>query len=209
MNIPSRINDPLEFDFGGHGKMNGPKKESSSMPLEKDPTAVVFKGPDRPSHFQTSQESPKGIPMNATMPTAIHARQNIERQKREQKTMNTIIGGAASTLFLFVLLVGALASLGGYVLWKQIDRQSTTIALLEANMRQEMIALRSDLEKANQQISEDLVHLQSVSESQRTLIENMGAGLQTQRDKSQRQDLQIKQMDSRLKDLERTKYFKR
>ena len=146
--------------------------------------------------------------MNPTIPSPVTSavRPNIDRQKREQKTINTILGGAATTLVLLILFFGALAALGGYVLWKQIDKQSSTIAMLEANLRQEMVQMRDELEKADVQIRKDNQLLTTSINEQRAAIESLN---QSQKAQNTKQDTQINQIDQRLKEVERLKFNRR
>ncbi|MFZ5806171.1 MAG: hypothetical protein ACOY3I_03045 [Verrucomicrobiota bacterium] len=207
----------MEFNFQGSYSPKTGKSSVAEDPLTQDPTAVTFKGPERPKNYsyssnptssgfsaQKESASKTATPMNN--PAPIHARENIARQKREQRTMNVILGSAASTVFLSILVVAALAALGGYVLWKQIQQQSATISLLEVSLRQEMVMLRDDLEKADQQINKNLFRVQSILDDQQNIVKSAQLSVQTQSDKNQRQDIQLQQLDSRLRELEKFRY---
>jgi len=64
------------------------------------------------------------------------AKDNIKRQKREQASINSLIHGVGLAFTCSILIVAALASLGGYVLYKQLSDQSASLAMLEQNTKQ-------------------------------------------------------------------------
>lgn len=75
----------------------------------------------------------------------LSGRKNIERQTKEQSTINQIIKGVTITLIIGILFVAALASVGGYALYKQIQDQSLTIAQLENNTQRRMAAMEEEI----------------------------------------------------------------
>lgn len=83
------------------------------------------------------------------MPNTIHrpidGKRNIERQTREQRTVNQVLSGITLTIICGIVLVGALAGTGGYVLFKQINQQSVTISDLENNSNMRLAALEERL----------------------------------------------------------------
>lgn len=215
--------DSMEFNFQGGYSPKGAKTGVAEDPLESDPTAVKFKGPKRPDGYgfssaQKSDAGTKEIPKKTSFasafakedtPKPINARENIKRQKREQKAMNVVLGSAATSLFLFILVIGGLAGLGGYVLWKQIQQQSATISLMEVALRQEIIALRDDLEKADKQINKNVFRLQSTVDGQQDALKNIQNSVDAQENQNSRQNAVIRRFESRIKDLEKYKTFRR
>jgi hypothetical protein len=194
-----------------------PKQEEEIIPLEKDPTAVVFKGPGRPKNFTVSpepekQKEPENMNTTSTAPRApINARQNIERQQREQRTVSTLLGGAAATVIIVIVSVAGLAAFGGYVLWKQIQEQSVTVNLLEANTKQGFAQLRDEMEQADQRLLKQeeaanlkLVNLSSQVDEQRATTKRVTSMVETQQAVIKQHTAQINQMGSEL-DRSRTR----
>lgn len=81
---------------------------------------------------------------------------NIKRQKREQATINSLIHGIGLAFTCSILIVAALASLGGYVLYKQLNDQSASLALLEQNTKQRFFEMETDLIKRDTELAKNL-----------------------------------------------------
>lgn len=101
----------------------------------------------------------------------IDGKRNIERQAREQRTINQVLSGITLTIILGIVFVGALASTGGYILWRQIQDQSTTIADLEsrtkmriAEMELDLNAKDIELEKAHANVSKRVTEINTAFE---------------------------------------------
>lgn len=84
------------------------------------------------------------------------ARDNIRRQKREQATINSLIHGVGLAFTCSILIVAALASLGGYVLYKQLSDQSASLAMLEQNTKQRFFEMETDLIKRDTELAKNL-----------------------------------------------------
>jgi hypothetical protein len=137
---------------------------------------------------------------------------SIERQIKEQKTVSNVLNGMALALICGILLVTALAGTGGYVLWKQLQDQSASLAVLEQNtkdrmfdLKAEMVANDADLAKVQEQSNLRLVELTTQFESYRSesaqiLAElkasnrSMERSLSLYQKKTQDQDVQLAQL---------------
>lgn len=91
-----------------------------------------------------------------TKPRPIHTADSIKRQKREQRAVHSVISGVGLAFTCAILMVAALASLGGYVLYKQLKDQSASIALLEQNNKQRFFELETDLIKRDTELAKNL-----------------------------------------------------
>lgn len=192
-------NGHMEFDFGVGGKaektgQSFPKSES----LESDPTAVVFKAKTPDETASKSEETSEKKPSMSTIPTrtSINVKQNIDRQRREQQAVGTLLSGAALTVVISVVVVVCLAGFGGYVIYKEFHKQSVAITTLSARVEQELAQIKDDNKAANQrfQIVQDEANLkinslQARSEDQEETIRRLSAALEAQK-------LALKKMDA-------------
>ena len=106
-----------------------------------------------PSH------QPQKEPAMATThphPTPISASRSIDRQVREQRAISALLQGAGLALISAILVVAGLAALGGYVLYKQLQDQSATLALLEQNTKQRMFEMEMDLTRRDTELAKNL-----------------------------------------------------
>jgi len=94
-------------------------------------------------------------PTRTSRPRPI-ARDNIKRQKREQASINSLIHGVGLAFTCSILIVAALASLGGYVLYKQLSDQSASLAMLEQNTKQRFFEMETDLIKRDTELAKNL-----------------------------------------------------
>jgi uncharacterized protein HemX len=104
----------------------------------------------------------------------------MERQIKEQKTVHSLLNGVALALVCGVLLVAALAATGGYVLWKQLQNQSASLAILEQNtkdrlfdLKAELVASDADMAKVQEQSNLRLLELTTQFESYRSETSQM------------------------------------
>ena len=113
--------DP-ELPFGGGTPTSG----SSSG----EPEVVVIKGPPRPSNYTSPLESEQEEKndMNGSTPAALNVKRSIDRQRKEQRAVTSILSGVGLGLLLIIVSCATLSAFGGYVLWKQIQQQSVTVA---------------------------------------------------------------------------------
>ncbi|MBX2823299.1 MAG: hypothetical protein KTR33_01130 [Gammaproteobacteria bacterium] len=84
------------------------------------------------------------------------AKDNIKRQKREQASISSLIHGVGLAFTCSILIVAALASLGGYVLYKQLSDQSASLAMLEQNTKQRFFEMETDLIKRDTELAKNL-----------------------------------------------------
>lgn len=94
--------------------------------------------------------------MTSPTPHPISAARSIDRQAREQKAVSTLLQGAGLALVCSILVVGGLAALGGYVLYRQMQDQSATLAMLEQNTKQRMFELEMDLSRRDTELAKNL-----------------------------------------------------
>lgn len=164
----------MEFDFAG---ITTPRKknvrrtgkpagtgEASPSPVEKpaEPTTTRAEAPstapvpaNEPVFVPLPQRQPEET-MALPNPTPISATRSIDRQVKEQKAISSLLHGAGLALVCTILLFAGLASLGGYVLYKQMQDQSATLALLEQNTKQRMFEMEMDLIKRDNDLAKNL-----------------------------------------------------
>ena len=158
---PSSTNP--ELPFGGGTPTTG----SSSG----EPEVVVIKGPPRPSNYtsplESEQEEKKD--MNGSTPAALNVKRSIDRQRKEQRAVTSILSGVGLVLLLIIGGCATLSAFGGYVLWKQIQQQSVTVAQMEQKLNKEIADLQardaelsSGLESAGAQLAKQLSSLEQI-----------------------------------------------
>jgi len=169
----------LEFDFAGLGqpgkkKPRAARKSSppaapvsvdSRTPAPSAPLASLSPAqtptpaspPIKPQPIITHQppNKPEDI-MTQPNPTPITASRSIDRQLKEQKAVSSLLHGAGLALVCTILFFAGLASLGGYVLYRQMQDQSATLALLEQNTKQRMFEMEMDLIKRDNDLAKNL-----------------------------------------------------
>ena len=104
-----------------------------------------FYRPDSSEPKPSTQSNP--MPTLSPNPTISDFRKNTDRQRREQKSVTSLISGVAYALIGGILLVAILAGFGGYVLWKQIQSQAVTVAQVNAKIDEQVAALRAEQEQ--------------------------------------------------------------
>ena len=154
--------DP-ELPFGGGTPTSG----SSSG----EPEVVVIKGPPRPSNYtsplETEQEEKNE--MNGSTPAALNVKRSIDRQRKEQRAVTSILSGVGLGLLLIIVGCATLSAFGGYVLWKQIQQQSVTVAQMEQKINKDLADLQardaelaSGLESAGAQLAKQMSSLEQI-----------------------------------------------
>jgi uncharacterized protein HemX len=100
---------------------------------------------------------------NPTNPAALNVKRSIDRQRKEQQAVTSILGGVGLALLLIIVGCAALSGFGGFVLWKQIQRQSVTVDQMEQRLNKEFESLQardaelsSGLEAAGAQLAKQL-----------------------------------------------------
>lgn len=232
--------EPMEFDFGApapaapestpaSSKPSAPADPfKNSIPLEKDPTAFVIKGPPRPDHKTSATPTPSSRPapepetprssrptarkttppqepsrMNPTAPTPINARASIERQAREQKAVSTLLSGAALGLLGIILTLSALAAFGGYVLWHQIQKQGVTLQLVETNLRAELQRAQDELAANDNMLKTEIEKSNLLQTRLRSQTEEHRALIRTQDQTIATLQARNRQLEARVAELER------
>jgi len=129
--------------------------------------------------------------MNPSTPSALNVKRSIDRQRKEQRAVSSILSGVGLALLLIIVGCATLSCFGGYVLWKQIQRQSVTVDQMEQRINKELASLQardaelaSGLESAGAQLAK-----------QQSLIEQAKAQLN-------RQEKDIGVLRQRLSNLE-------
>lgn len=154
--------DP-ELPFGGGTSTTG----SSSG----EPEVVVIKGPPRPSNYQSPLDSVQEEKnhMNGSTPAALNVKRSIDRQRKEQRAVTSILSGVGLGLLLIIVGCATLSAFGGYVLWKQIQQQSVTVAQMEQKINKDLADLQardaelsSGLESAGAQLAKQLSSLEQL-----------------------------------------------
>lgn len=166
----------MEFDFAGittprkknvrrtgtaAGEVSPPPVEEPAKPAAArtpapEPTPASTPAPEpQPVFVPLPQRKPEET-MALPTPTPISATRSIDRQVKEQKAISSLLHGAGLALVCTILLFAGLASLGGYVLYKQMQDQSATLALLEQNTKQRMFEMEMDLIKRDNDLAKNL-----------------------------------------------------
>jgi uncharacterized protein HemX len=126
---------------------------------------MVIKGPPRPVGYVPPTSSPQQEEsnMNPTNPTALNVKRSVDRQRKEQRAVASILSGVGLVLLLIIGGCAGLAGFGGFVLWKQIQRQSVTVDQMEQRLNKEIASLQarnaeltSGLESAGAQLAKQL-----------------------------------------------------
>ena len=153
---PSSATPEPELPFG---------TAQSDSASNADPEVVVIKGPPRPAGYvpPTSSRNQEGPEMNPMNPTALNVKRSVDRQRKEQRAVSSILSGVGLALLLIIGGCAALAGFGGFVLWKQIQRQSVTVDQMEQRINKEIASLQarnaeltSGLESAGAQLAKQL-----------------------------------------------------
>ena len=132
---------------------------------------VVIKGPPRPSNYPSPLESmqEEKKEMNGSTPAALNVKRSIDRQRKEQRAVTSILSGVGLGLLLIIVGCATLSAFGGYVLWKQIQQQSVTVAQMEQSFNKDLADLQardaelaSGLDSAGAQLAKQLSSLEQV-----------------------------------------------
>ena len=154
---PSASAPEPELPFG-----SPPRSATAGVEPEE---VVVIKGPPRPAGYvpPTSSRAQEEPDMNPTNPTALNVKRSVDRQRKEQRAVTSILSGVGLGLLLIIGGCAVLAGFGGFVLWKQIQRQSVTVDQMEQRINKEMASLQardaefsSGLESAGAQLAKQL-----------------------------------------------------
>ena len=188
-----------------------PEEKLPATPSEPQPEISI--NPDKedfiPANSEPSSQSepqpeepPSMSPFNE--PTPIRATESICRQKKEQSTVNAMLNGVVISIICAILIITALAGTGAYVMWKQINNQSATIAILESNTNDKFTAMQRNFTAENQRLADTLaltnqqiVDLnKQLAEAQKNIDALRRAQAQTQR-RLDNQDVTIERLRNR------------
>jgi hypothetical protein len=187
----------IEFDFN-------PKSKPGRFPIKTDPEMIhdlqsnpadeaaenrrvdsvnrlsfaerekKFYRPEADTEKTSTHQTPMPTLSSSPTPSINDFRRNADRQRREQRSVNSLLSGVAYALIGGILLVGILAGFGGYVLWKQIENQSVTVAQLNAKIDEQVAQLKIEQDRFAKfatdqaafdiEVKEKLARLSSVSE---------------------------------------------
>jgi uncharacterized protein HemX len=107
--------------------------------------------------------------MNGSTPAALNVKRSIDRQRKEQRAVTSILSGVGLGLLLIIVGCATLSAFGGYVLWKQIQQQSVTVAQMEQKINKDLADLQardaelaSGLESAGAQLAKQLSSLEQM-----------------------------------------------
>jgi uncharacterized protein HemX len=96
-------------------------------------------------------------------------KRSIDRQRKEQRAVTSILSGVGLGLLLIIVGCATLSAFGGYVLWKQIQQQSVTVAQMEQKINKDLADLQardaelaSGLESAGAQLAKQLSSLEQI-----------------------------------------------
>jgi hypothetical protein len=148
-----------EEAFGSHAISAREAALAASRPeVLGIPRAIPLSNSNPNPTSPTQPQPTKEIPMATTTPnpSPISATRSIDRQVREQRALSTLLHGAGLALVSTILVVAGLAALGGYVLYKQLQDQSATVALLEQSTKQRMFELEMDLTRRDTELAKNL-----------------------------------------------------
>ncbi|MDR1303819.1 MAG: hypothetical protein LBK76_01220 [Verrucomicrobiales bacterium] len=216
----------LEFDF-----ITGPAPVSRPAVVKKAPALTVEPAPVAPAptaapavaprdepppaasrpdftdvHHepQPSTEEPPSMTSPFNEPAPIRATESIRRQKKEQAAVNTMLNGVVIGIICAIVLVTILAGTGSYVLWKQIQGQSATIAQLESNTSARFAELQVAFQEEHKKLAavlaltgQQILDLnKQLADAQKTieLLRRSQAQIQRRQDN---QDLAIERLRSR------------
>jgi predicted PurR-regulated permease PerM len=107
--------------------------------------------------------------MNGSTPAALNVKRSIDRQRKEQRAVTSILSGVGLGLLLIIVGCATLSAFGGYVLWKQIQQQSVTVAQMEQSFNKDLADLQardaelaSGLDSAGAQLAKQLSSLEQI-----------------------------------------------
>ncbi len=225
-NLPrktARVSDTtrnLEFDFnaGGSSMTRPAPVDKTTGDSRKKTNPFPPNPPRKPTVAQQNTSQPKTeeqeIPTPVQSQTSTQPRtmsnspfsqfqQNVHRQTREQRAVSSILSGVAITLLSIIVGVALLAGFGGWVLWRQIQNQSVTVAQIDARFTEEAHLLGQQI-KDLAATQDQLNALTQAQKQQITWLQNQ---LEQTRNQS-RKDLaaalaRLQKLETRVYDIER------
>lgn len=140
--------------------------------------------------------------MNSSIPSMSDFRRNAERQSKEQKSTGTILSGIAYGLIAAILLVASLSAFGGFVMWRQIQNNATTVAQVNDKLNAEVAALREEAAEARK-ATDEVIKRQQEQINRLTAVTEQQRGAFVAEQKKRDREIQalqaaIKRQDSRF-----------
>ncbi len=142
---------------------------------------------------------PMETPMSSQIPSMSDFRRNAERQSKEQQATGSILSGIAYALLAVIIIVASLSAFGGYVMWRQIQNQATTVAQLSDKLNNEVAALREEAALTKKNSDEAFRRQQEV-------VNKLNLSLEQQRStflaEQKKKDREIQSLQGRLNRVE-------
>lgn len=134
-----------------------PHTQAAGIHTPKTSAPVRDPGDPSPIRLPNNKTNTESTRMNTTPnQTPINGRTNIDRQAREQRMVSNMLNGVAIAFLCGILFVAALAGVGGYVLWRQIQDQSATMAVLETNMKERINGMEDQLSSKDTELAKTM-----------------------------------------------------
>lgn len=188
-------------DFMRASSAKGSDKKESMQDETYQP--AIYKKPIREENETTPPPTPKPNPV-------IDYRKNVQRQVREQKKVGSALGFLVYAALGVLLLFGALASYGAYVIFGELRVQKATAQQIQKELTGEIATLQSNLaqtqtalEQQSKQANEVIVGLQGKLEAQQNLFQTHIATEKKSRETGlSARDNQISELRQRVRRLE-------
>ncbi len=142
---------------------------------------------------------PMETPMSSQIPSMSDFRRNAERQSKEQKATGNILSGIAYALLAVILMVASLSAFGGYVMWRQIQSQATTVAQLSDKLNNEVAVLREESAIAKKNADDNFRRQQEILNKTTASLEQQRASFFAEQ---KRKDREIQALQGRLNRIE-------
>jgi len=130
-------------------------------------------------------------PMSSQIPSMSDFRRNAERQSKEQKVTGNILSGIAYALLAVILIVASLSAFGGYVMWRQIQSQATTVAQLSDKLNNEVAVLREESAITKKNANENFRRQQEILNKTTVALEQQRASFLAEQKKKDREILSL------------------
>ncbi len=134
---------------------------------------------------------PMETPMSSQIPSMSDFRRNAERQSKEQKATGNILSGIAYALLAVILIVASLSAFGGYVMWRQIQSQATTVAQLSDKLNNEVAVLREESAITKKNADENFRRQQEILNKTTVALEQQRASFLAEQKKKDREILSL------------------
>ncbi len=131
--------------------------------------------------------------------------QNVQRQSREQRAVGSLLSGLAIVLISSVVLVGGLAAYGGWVLSQQIHKQSVTLSQLESRLTENIRKLQDGL-KETVTVVENLGAQTQAQKQQIGWLQNQAEEIRAQ---SKKDRANLQKLERKLNDTDKTEALRR